>query len=190
MNEIATIHVAAAENQVTKVINKFGKKKTYHNGGFRIGLRISQTERYICITKSASYSGVAESWGVLRAVEYAIAQGVQELTVFTVDHCESTRRKGSFFIKLAHAKAEVAGMKLEIEAVGKHENCACDLARDQDATFLPRVADDTEEVKAAVAIVLKSYDTRDGEVNPTAEEGMPELPVPATVEVNPELVEA
>lgn len=190
MNEIATIHVAAAENKVNKVINSYGKKKTYHNGGFRIGLRISKDERYISVTKAATYSGLAESWGVLRAVEYAIAQGVKELTVCTVDHCASTRRKSGFFIKLAHAKAEVANMKLEIERVGKEENMACDLARDQDATWLPRVPDDDEETKARVAIVLKSYDTHDGEINPTAEEGMPELEVPASVPVNPELVEA
>jgi len=190
MNENCTIHVAAAENKVTKVINSYGKKKTYHNGGFRVGLDISGEGGCISITKAATYSGLAESWGVLRAVEYAIAQGVKELTVCTVDHCTSPRRKSGFFLKLAHAKAEVAGMKLEVERVGKEDNNAHDLARDQDAKFLPRVPDDDEETKARVAIVLKSYATNDGEINPTAEEGMPELPVPASVEVNPELTEA
>lgn len=103
------IHIAAAENKVTKVINHYGKKKTYHNGGFRIGVSIEHFGDFICITKSATYSGLAESWGVLRAVEWAIAQGINDLTVYTVDHCTSQRRKSGFFIKLAHAKAEVAG---------------------------------------------------------------------------------
>jgi len=183
------IHIAAAENKVTKVINSYGKKKTYHNGGFRIGMRIEHFGGFICITKAATYSGLAESWGVLRAVEWAAANGINDLTVCTVDHCTSSRRKSGFFIKLAHAKAEVAGMKMEIQRVGKEDNNAVDLARDQDAEFLPRVPDDDEETKARVAIVLKSYDTRDGEINPTAEEGMPELEVPASVPVNPELVE-
>ncbi|HRJ11381.1 MAG TPA: hypothetical protein PK490_19815 [Prosthecobacter sp.] len=188
-NNQIEIHIAAAENKVTKVINSYGKKKTYHNGGFRVGVSIEGEGDFICITKSATYSGLAESWGVLRAVEWAIAQGIKDLKVCTVDHCTSSRRKSGFFLKLAHAKAEVAGMTLDVERIGKEDNDAVDLARDQDAKFLPRVADDTEEVKAAIAIVLKSYETRDGEINPAAEEGMPELPVPESVEINPELVE-
>lgn len=189
MNKIH-IQLAAAENTITKVINHHGKKKTYHNGGFRVGLVIDGNP-YAAINKQATYPGMAESWGVLRAVEWAIAQGCSALRVETVSHCASAKRKSRFFLDLAAAKAEVANMRLEITAIGKDGNQACNVARSSSSPFLPRVAEESPEFKRGVAIALKAIQTSDGAYNPAEEETLPppDLGDPSPVAVAADLMD-
>jgi hypothetical protein len=191
MNQVQnSIHLAVAQNTVTKVVNRFGRQATYNNGGFRVGLVIGEpAQKFAAINKQAAYATEAECWGVLRAVEYAIGQGWRKVLIVAnqagFGHSRDSRNKGQFFLDLAQAKAAVAELEVEFESP-EGSNPAAAVARSSDAPFLHRTVE-TPEFCAGVQAVVKEI--QQGRPAKPVSRGFPfpigtpvELAAPASVE--------
>lgn len=191
-----SIHLAVAQNTVTKVVNRFGRQATYNNGGFRVGFVIGEpAQKFAAINKQAAYATEAECWGILRAVEYTIGQGWKSVRIVAAQagfgHSRDSRNKGQFFLDLAQAKAAVA--ELEVEFEHPDGNPALAVARSSDAPFLPRT-EETPEFCAGVQAVVKEI--QQGRQAKPVSRGFPftvgtpaELAAPASIEPVPSLID-
>ena len=109
----AVIWCDAAENTVTRVVNAYGRKAKFHNGGYRVGL-LAETDagEY----EAREYNSrcpdqfAAECYAVLKAVELAADAGAATVTVRNdrIGGFEASTKRGYIGAKYLWVAAKLA----------------------------------------------------------------------------------
>jgi hypothetical protein len=131
----AVIFCDAAENTVKKVVNSYGKKIKFDNGGHRIGL-VSGTlvERHYNTQCPDQFAG--ECFSVLKAVELAVKHGLKSATIRNDrigGFAASTKRgyKGATYLWVAKKLATENNLAVTFELCAGIENEADHTSRSE-----------------------------------------------------------
>lgn len=135
--EGATIWCDAAENTVTRVVNRFGRKAKYDNGGYRVGL-LAETEageyeaREYNTRCPDQFAG--ECYAVLKAVELAAECGAKTVTVRNdrIGGFDASTKRGYIgakYLWVAKTMAEENGLVVTFDQCSGEENRADRISR-------------------------------------------------------------
>jgi hypothetical protein len=179
------IYVAVCENTERKVVNRFGKKLTFHYAGFRAGFVISAGESYVATNRRATNAHAAACWAVLRAVELALMRGERECLLIKAKAQAGWRTGGSaknqYFLDLARAKAALAGLRVEFEHCSK--NPAFAVADAEGAPWFPKQEEEPLAIKWKLSALVHSFENERGNSIYEKEEH-PAAPAPLAVPVS------
>ena len=126
----------AAPNTVTRVVNGYGRKEKFDNGGFRIGLKCGEIERVAYNTQCPDqFAG--ECYAVLKAVELAAEYGLKKVTIRNdrIGSFTSTTKRGyagSKYLWVAQKIATEAGLAVTFDPCSSEENLADCVSRRND----------------------------------------------------------
>jgi hypothetical protein len=80
----AIIWADAHENTVKKVVNQFGKKMTFNNGGYRIGVLVEKEDEkkeFVFYNRLCPDQFAGECYSILKAVEVAKEMGLKKVLI-------------------------------------------------------------------------------------------------------------
>lgn len=137
-----TIFCDAAANKVKKVINAYGRQRTYDNGGMRIGIKSGEFEAAFYNTqcyhpKSGALDSFAgECFAVLKAVEVAVQHGLKNVTIsndriggFVEQSGKKTQSKGFTYLFVAKKMADENNLTVTFDVCTGDENQADRISR-------------------------------------------------------------
>lgn len=129
----ATIWCDAAQNKVRRVVNGYGRKATFDNGGYRIGVKCGELERVFKNTQCPdSFAG--ECFAVLKSIELAAEHGCKAITVRNdrIGGFEATTKRGYIGAKYLWVAKKIAaehGMTVLFDQCSGAENLADAVSR-------------------------------------------------------------
>lgn len=143
----SVIFCDAAENKVTRVVNSYGRKATFDNGGCRVGLLVeTPVGDYVarhynskCYhDKSGEYDQfAAECYAVLKAAELAVECGLKKCTISNdrIGGFEASTKRGYIGAKYLWVASKIAresGVEVEFELCSSEENKADRVSRSEE----------------------------------------------------------
>lgn len=132
-----TIYTDAAKNTVSRVVNRYGKKVAFDNGGYRIGLFIEESgEEIRHYNTRVTDSFAAETFGILKAVEEAArrAASLEPIVIrFNGGSPQETRsRDGNKYVAVMRKIIQAGGLNVTFEPIDGAENKADRVSRSEE----------------------------------------------------------
>jgi len=133
----AVIWADAHENTVRKVVNRFGKKVTFNNGGYRIGILVEkegEKKEFVFYNTRCPDQFAGECFSVLKAVEVAKEMGFKKIVIRNdrIDSFYATTKWGYIGMKylyIARKLSEDEGIDVEFKICSSVKNKADGLSR-------------------------------------------------------------
>lgn len=147
------IYCDAAKNKVSKIVNRFGRNKTYDNGGYRIGILAVGIAEAIYVNQKCPDQFAAECWSVLKTVEVAVELDLKSITIINDCICgfkASTKKGyiGAKYLWIAKNIAEENDIEVQFEDCTSDENLADPISRNDTQSIGIKFYENEEEVTA------------------------------------------
>jgi translation elongation factor EF-1alpha len=129
---MTTIFCDAAENTVRRVVNSYGKIRTFNNGGYRIGVCDANGHEARFYNTRVDNSFSAEAFAILKAVECAAEWGYTDVVVMSdCAHAygRTKNRDASKYSWVADKIAAERGVTFRVEAIAGADNPADKVSR-------------------------------------------------------------
>lgn len=137
------IYSDSAENTRTTVINRFGKKMKFNNGGYRIGIYDeSEKKAVVHINRKCPDQFAGECYSVLKAVEYAKNEGLESIIIINdrIGSFDAVSRKkskqgyvGAKYLYVAKKIQQENNISIEFDQCSSANNLADKYSRKEDS---------------------------------------------------------